>query len=309
MLEDREYMRRPDSGGRLIISATLWLIIINVAVFICSEVLRATKPEIFGRAIALLALSKAGLFQGFVWQLFTFQFLHAGLGHLACNMLGLFCFGRPLEDYIGKRRFLMLYFASGTVGGLLQALLGLAFENLLGGLVVGASAGVFGVVAAVSRLMPDLELLVFFVFPMKARMLLWIELVVAAICVVVPTQTNVAHAAHLGGILTGVVWIAKGWHLEFTITPWEGLLQRWRDWHVRVGRQRRRGRELVGAGGARSSARRQPAAEPEAELPSEEFISQAVDPILDKISAHGMQSLTEQERKTLEQARKKMEKR
>jgi len=304
MLEDREYMRRPDSGGRLVISATLWLIIANVAVFIASEVLRVSKPEVFGRTLGLLALSKDGLLHGFVWQLFTFQFLHAGLGHLACNMLGLFCFGRPLEDYIGKKRFLMLYFASGTVGGLLQASLGFALPDLLGGLVVGASAGVFGVVAAVSRLMPDLELLVFFVFPMKARMLLWIELLVAAVCIVVPMQTNVAHAAHLGGILTGVLWIAKGWHLEYTIMPWEGLLQRY--WHSRGSRQRRR--ELVRAGTVHSGVR-QPSSEPEAELPPEEFISQAVDPILDKISAHGIQSLTERERKTLEQARKKMTKR
>jgi len=231
MLEDREYMRQPESGGRLVISATLWLVIANVVVFVAGELLRVSKPEVFGRATEFLALSKAGLLKGFVWQLFTFQFLHAGLGHLACNMLGLFCFGRPLEDYIGKKRFLMLYFAAGTMGGLLQALLGFAAPSLLGGLVVGASAGVFGIVAAVSRLMPDLELLVFFVFPMKARMLLWIELVVAAVCIVVPTGTNVAHAAHLGGILTGVIWIAQGWHLEFTIMPWEGLLQRY--WHSR----------------------------------------------------------------------------
>jgi membrane associated rhomboid family serine protease len=304
MLEDREYMRRPDSGGRLVISATLWLIIINVAVFVCSEVLRVSKPELFGRSLEFLALSKAGLLKGFVWQLFTFQFLHAGLGHLAFNMLGLFFFGRPLEDYIGKKRFLILYFAAGTMGGLLQALLGFALPSLLGGLVVGASAGVFGVVAAVSRLMPDLELLVFFVFPMKARVLLWIELALAVICIFIPMQTGVAHAAHLGGILTGVIWIAKGWHLEYTIMPWEGLLQRY--WHSRGSRQRRR--ELVRAGTARPGGR-PPDVTPEAELPPEEFISQAVDPILDKISAHGIQSLTERERKTLEQARKKITKR
>ena len=87
-----------------------------------------------------LALSADGLRHGFVWQLLTFQFLHAGFWHLAGN-------------------FLKLYFAAGLAGGLLQSLPGLAFENRFGGPVIGASAGVIGLFAAFAMLEPDAEIL------------------------------------------------------------------------------------------------------------------------------------------------------
>ena len=89
--------------------------------------------------------------------------------------------------------------------------------------------------------------------------------------------------------------------------PWEGLFERLRRWKPLKSRQRKR--ELVRAASVRGRPWQQAAVEAESELPPEEFISKEVDPILDKISAHGIQSLTERERKILEAARKKMAKR
>ncbi len=105
-----------------------------------------------------LALSADGLRHGFVWQLLTFQFLHAGFWHLAGNLLGIWFFGRFIEQRLGAGNFLKLYFAAGLAGGLLQSLPGLAFENRFAGPVIGASAGVIGLFAAFAMLEPDAEI-------------------------------------------------------------------------------------------------------------------------------------------------------
>ena len=72
-----------------------------------------------------LALSLEGLRHGYVWQLLTFQFLHAGWMHLLFNLLAIYFFGRSVEFVLGRRRWLALYFLSGTIGGLVQMLLSL----------------------------------------------------------------------------------------------------------------------------------------------------------------------------------------
>jgi hypothetical protein len=120
--------------------------------------------------------------------------------------------------------------------------------------------------------------------------------------------SNISHAAHLGGLLTGVIWVKFGWHHDFKPMPWEGLLARLRFWHPLQSRQRKQ--ELVRAASVRGrSWRTSGSSSIEPEVAPEEFISKEVDPILDKISAHGLQSLTEQERKILDAAQKKMSKR
>jgi hypothetical protein len=146
---------------------------------------------------------------------------------------------------------------------------------------------------------PDrvLTLLVFFVIPvsMRARTLLWISLGLAAFGILVP-HGPVADGAHLGGILTGVAYV------------------RWRSaagrWHLRWPSVRPRARrELVTTATTKGSAWRRAQRGSPDDLPTEEFISREVDPILDKISAHGIQSLTERERRILEAARAKMSRR
>jgi membrane associated rhomboid family serine protease len=169
---------------------------------------------------AYLALSLEGLLRGYLWQLLTFQFMHGGVMHLLLNCWALFIFGREVEFELGKPRFLTLYFLSGVIGGLFQMLVSYLWPNYFGGPVVGASAGVFGVVAAFAMLYPTrrLTMLLFYVIPvnMKAKSLLWFCLIVAALGIGFPNsfiQTilggNVAHAAHLGGILTGLALVRR----------------------------------------------------------------------------------------------------
>ena len=243
-----------------------------------------------------LALSADGLRHGFVWQLLAFQFLHAGFWHLAGNLLGIWFFGRFIEMRLGAANFLKLYFAAGLAGGLLQGLLGLAFEDRFGGPVIGASAGVIGLFAAFAMLEPDAEILLWFILPVKARIFLIFSLAVAVIFIVLPSRGGIAHAAHLGGLLAGMAFIR-----------WEFFRKQFFA-DGRRSRSRLRQPEFARTASASGGIWQRPAAavEPES-LPPEEFISREVDPILDKISAHGIQSLTASERKTLEAARKKME--
>jgi membrane associated rhomboid family serine protease len=237
-----------------------------------------------------------GLKNGFIWQLFTFQFMHAGLLHILANCWAIYVFGRAIEETLGWKKFLILYLSSGVVGGICQVLAALLWPDLFGGPVVGASAGVFGLVAAFAVLFPERELLLllFFVLPvrLRAKMLLMLSAVLALAGIVFPIN-HVANAAHLGGMLAGVVFIrqfiqGRGWQWEFPsrrATPRERVSTRARK-------------------GWRSAT-----SPPDEDLSTDEFVKSEVDPILDKISRQGIHSLTAREREILEKARERMAKR
>jgi membrane associated rhomboid family serine protease len=252
-----------------------------------------------------LALSREGIAHGRVYQLLTFQFLHGSPLHLLLNMIGLYFFGRAVEEMLGSKGMLKLYLASGVAGGLLQVGLCFALPRVFYAGVVGASAGVFGLIAAFAIRAPDqpITMLILFILPVtfKAGVFLLLEACYSIVGMLGPLlpysflHSNIAHAAHLGGMLTGIVWIRWGMRPR---APWNF----WRGW-------------AASARPARESTRSSPerkakiASRNTEELPPAEFISQEVDPILEKISAHGIQSLTARERQILEAARSKMARR
>jgi membrane associated rhomboid family serine protease len=302
MLEDRNYMRRPSFGPQR--SATVGLIITIIAAFIVQQILQRSSSF---QIDTYLALSLSGLKQGYVWQFLSFQFLHGGWLHLAGNCLVIFFLGRPVEDALGRKSFLTLYFASGVVGGLCQALAGVLAGAInlqphafyFSAPVVGASAGAFGISAAFALLFPDQILLLFMIIPMRAKFLLWLSIALAAWGVAFPNNSpfgqHVADVAHLGGILAGFIFVryAVHWHFQ-----WPQLNR-----HARPPIRR-----LVKVHSQKPGWGRDKAIVEE-DLPPEEFLSKEVDPILDKISAHGIQSLTERERRILKTAGSKMGKR
>jgi membrane associated rhomboid family serine protease len=310
MLEDRYYMRRSPFDTRR--SATLVLLALNLVAFIAECTFYGYHPsERIPIRIPfndVLALSWGGLTHGYIWQLFTFQFLHGGFLHLLFNCWAIYFFGRELEEALGVKRFLILYFSSGAIGGLVQALAGGLALNFVpqsdwamrfAGPTVGASAGAFGLVAAFAMLYPErlLTLLIFFVVPisMRAKFLLLFSAVLELFLIVFPVG-NMADAAHLGGMLTGVLFIRHAAH--------------WNWQWPRLSRGRRPApRRLVRVPSSPAGPWARSKAPTVEELPPEEFLSKEVDPILDKISAKGIQSLTERERKILESARQRMGKR
>jgi membrane associated rhomboid family serine protease len=306
MLENRDYMRRDPWSGTP--SGFQWsaCVVLMLAITVAFALQQVNRVYIHAPADEYLALTTDGLRNGFLWQLLTFQFLHAGLWHLFCNLIGLWFFGRPVEARLGPKRFLLLYFGSGVAGGLLQSLMAFTFPAYFGSSVYGASAGVFGVLAAFCMMEPESQILIYFILPIRAKYLLMAVTAIALFFTVVPAGGGVAHAAHLGGILAGVAWVKLGLHRDYVRFPWETWLERWRLWRPLQTRQRKR--ELVRAASVRGRPWRQGPADSDSEIQSDDFISKKVDPILDKISAHGIQSLTERERKILEAARQKMAK-
>jgi membrane associated rhomboid family serine protease len=298
-------MRTPpdDTPWRLRLSACVWLILANV-IFYAAQLIVPLAGMSDRPPPALepyLALFPGDLAKGYLWELLTFQFLHAGVLHIGLNCAMLYMFGRPVEAALGRANFLKLYFGSGVLGGLTQAVVSLAFPAHFGlGPVVGASAGVFGVIAAFAALNANLPIttLVAFILPvtMRAKYLIVVELVLAVLGMLRPAESvGVAHAAHLGGILAGLAYVLYGLN-------WPRRSQVRHDWQAVSDHQQ----ELVKATAVRSAAWRRQAPPPGEDLPPAEFISKEVDPILEKISAHGIQSLTPRERRILELARDKM---
>jgi membrane associated rhomboid family serine protease len=280
--------------------------ILLISVFACFVVQRIAEGVWGGGAVdSWFALSTQGLKEGRIYELITFQFMHAGWMHLFGNMIGLYFFGRAMEEMLGRQGLLRLYLLSGTIGGLLQIILAFSFPAYFAGGVVGASAGVFGLIAAFAAHAPDQPITMFiYFFPVtfQAKVLLIMEAAIALLGLLGPLirftafTGNIAHAAHLGGMLTGIFYMR-----------WAGRVpRRFEFWRPFARRNPPPKRELVSAAPRRAW---RSAGKPVEDLPPAEFISREVDPILEKISAHGIQSLTERERQILEAARNKMAKR
>ena len=171
-------------------------------------------------------------------QIVTYMFMHGGFMHLFFNMFALFMFGRVLESVWGAKRFLTFYFVTGIGAGLIQEVVQFIYYetqlsmysgvNLGAGLVVpmsqylnmwitvGASGAIYGILLAFAMTFPNERLFVMpFPFPIKAK---YFVLIFGALELLSGignrTGDNVAHFAHLGGMLFGLVlilyWRKKG---------------------------------------------------------------------------------------------------
>src|ERR1051325_4221330 len=258
MLEDRSYMRQPRFGAQR--SATVILLIALVVAFLA----QFGAERFSGFSVhTYFALSLEGLRHGYVWQLLTYQFMHGSLWHLLFNCWAIYLFGRELEEMLGRGRFLALYFSSGVIGGLVQVMAALAVPLTFGGPVVGASAAAFGLVAAFALLFPDRVLLLFFVIPMRAKMLLVLCAVLAVAGMVLPHSGNpsgvrIADPAHLGGMLTGVLFVRHA-------AQWE--------WPRLQRPPRRPARRLARVPSQKGSIWGRSKGTPDEDLPAEEFLS------------------------------------
>ena len=229
--------------------------------------------EMFGFEPALLV--------GHPWSLITYAFLHGSFLHLLFNMLGLFMFGPPVEERLGGARFVRLYVLS-ALGG---AALSLAFAAVTGrGAIVGASAAVFGVMLAFVLEWPDAPVFVFpLPVPLKAKWLVVFLAAMSLLAVVWGTRDGVAHFAHLGGFAAALLYLRGP------------ALMRWRF-------QTPRGRS--GAVPVHPTARAASRAGSLASRPrhgSDPATLAEVDRVLDKISADGLDSLTPEERRFLDE--------
>ncbi|HOP64002.1 MAG TPA: rhomboid family intramembrane serine protease [Spirochaetota bacterium] len=181
------------------------LIFINVAVFLIQIIVR----EYNGIMVGYFGLTPVLVLEKFfIWQIFTYMFLHGGFFHIFLNLYALMLFGIPVEQLWGSRKFLLYYFFTGVGAGISI----LVINTFLGGILyvtptIGASGAVFGLLLAFGMLFPDVELLVFFVIPMKAKYLVILYGALEFMSLVSSGGGgNVSHVGHLGGIVFGLIF-------------------------------------------------------------------------------------------------------
>lgn len=270
-----------------------WIILIalNIGIFAAQQVLGLSDQGWMDRT---LGLTDEGVRQGWLWQFVTSTFLHGGWLHLAVNMVLLYFAGREVEALLGARHFLVIYFCGGIAGSLAQW----AFAPLpLDGPLMGASACVLAVLIAFTTILPELEItaLLFFVIPvrLKAKYLAYAAVWSSIVALLIPWMARLApaldrlvgffsshsyitaHYAHLGGCLLGWVYVKQlGYGNPLRIQRY--FLEK------RLREERRK------------------------HMTPEQFILEEIDPILEKISRDGINSLTRAEKRILEMGREKI---
>lgn len=201
-----------------------------------------------------------------LWQFVTYTFLHSVSDpwHIIFNMLVLWMFGSEVEKAMGTRRFLTMYFTAGIFAGIFGCLF--TPNNP----ILGASGAIFAVEIAFAMFYPNATI-IFFVFPIKAKYLVTIFAGITVFNCLMPTGGNVAHFAHLGGLLYGFLFIRYEPRFTNFIISWQNQQK-------------------------------------ENEYRKEEEVRKVVDALLDKVNRTGMKSLTRRERSYLKNASKRYRK-
>lgn len=281
MLSERDYMDRNPRGfqvglGGSVVKALLWA---NALVFIFTG---------FGtsrQATGLLALGADPIRRLEIWRLGTYMFAHGDWGHILMNMWGVFVFGRLVEQRIGSRRFLHLYLTSGFVGGAIWLLVNWRTPYS----VIGASGALFGLLMAAAMAFPNQ--IVSLIFPpirMRLKTLVLMFGVIEVVRMLGKTGSGIAHIAHLGGFLGGFLYMR---HLKASGGSvvqgglFSDLRRQWTK--VRAAHRRQRFEVVDDEAGP-------------------ENLTAETDRILDKIGHSGLESLTPEERRTLDRARQRL---
>ena len=178
-------------------STTRHLLIVNILAFIATWVFQRSGIDL--TALCGLHFFMASDFH--VYQFLTYMFLHGSFTHILFNMFALWMFGYVLENYWGSRRFLFYYLVCGIGAGLCNLIVpGWT-------ITVGASGAVYGILLAFGMMFPNERIYLYFIMPIKAK---WFVIGYAAIELLdglFMTSDGIAHFAHLGGMLVGLILI------------------------------------------------------------------------------------------------------
>ena len=187
--------------------AVKWIIIANIALF----VVRLIYPRI----IDYLGLVPQDVIERqFIWQPITYMFLHADMFHILFNMLGIWMFGVELERLRGTQFFVKYYAITGigaAVTTIVFSLLPFAFSSRMYALAtVGASGALYGVLLAYALYYPNRPILMFLLFPIPAKYFVMIIGAISILSSLDAAGGGSAHAAHLGGLVVGYVYLKGG---------------------------------------------------------------------------------------------------
>ena len=286
--QDRDYYREGEQT-QCVTSVAVKLIIVNALVFLADVFFGGQGHDI----TSALALHADSLIKPLYWyQFLTAGFTHDGLGHIFFNMLGLYCFGKPLEERFGSREFLRFYLIALVTGMILWAVRAYVWSASVpdappGLPLVGASGAVTAVILLFCLLYPRATLLAAFLFPVPA----WLIGALIIVSNVLGLQQsaiqgdNVAYDVHLFGAAFALGYWYFGWN--FGQLP--GLAE--------VGRLIKSPKKWM-----------QPRANLKVHDPEQyyEDLDVEADRILDKLHREGEASLTPQEKRTLEDYSRRM---
>jgi membrane associated rhomboid family serine protease len=210
-----------------------WLLISNIAVFVinffAALLLERDPFQIFG------LVPQEVLQSGYVWQLFSYMFLHGGFLHIAFNMFALWMFGVTLESDWGTRRFLQYYFLCGIGAALCVIVVSIpAHETMFR--TIGASGAIYGLLLAFGVLYPDTPILFSFLIPIKAKYFVLIYGAIEFMSSFV-RGSGVSHIAHLGGMLFGLAFLKLRVNTK-RLAPFTALRGQIREWRVQRARKK-----------------------------------------------------------------------
>ena len=179
------------------------LIIINVVVFLLQQFIGITPY------VSLWPIG-SGFFAPY--QFFTYMFAHGGFGHIFFNMFALASFAPILESHWGDKKFLFFYLATGVGAAVIYAAVNFFFFPGAGGIMLGASGALYGILMAFGMIFPNLEIMLLFPpIPIKAKYMVFL---IGFITYFMDRSGNVAHLAHFGGAFVGflmiTVWRSQG---------------------------------------------------------------------------------------------------
>ena len=278
------------------------LLISNGAVFLAMFLLGnyrigdITLQQFFYQAFALWPIG-----YGFgIWQLFTYMWIHAGLAHIFFNMLALWMFGMELEHVFGSRKFLIYYLLCGFGGGLANLLIAPLFTTV--GPTVGASGAIFGVLLAFGMMFPNRPIYIYFLLPIKAKY--FVVMYMALEIFSVGSVDGIAHFAHLGGALVGFLYlIADGYRFGSAYSG-NRMNSMFSNFSSKISNFTQAPKRQDDYGEV-SDAKVYDMKEYQQQDETQKH-QQQIDEILDKISKHGYQSLTDEEKRILFEASKKL---
>ena len=194
-------------------NATLYLIAANILCFGLSILV----PD----ARFVMALNPIAVLSGWVWQFVTYMFAHADLTHLAVNMLGLFFFGTQVERSMGSWEFILFYFLTGILAGVVSFVIFVAagawYTSLL-----GASGALFAVLLAFAIIDPDALIYLYGVLPLRAPVMVLGYTAVEILSQVFSFRSSVAHFTHLAGFAFAWIYFL----VRFGINPARRLFRR-----------------------------------------------------------------------------------
>ncbi|HHT9129839.1 MAG TPA: rhomboid family intramembrane serine protease [Candidatus Brocadiaceae bacterium] len=201
-----------------------------------------------------------------LWQLFSYMFLHSTTDpwHLIFNMLALWMFGREIERVLGYRKFLTLYFTAGIFVGICSCIFTPKTP------ILGASGAIFAIEVAFAMYFPN-STVIFYFFPIKAKYVVTVFAGITIFNCIVPRSGNIAHVAHLGGLVYGFLFVRYSYRVGKYLKKWQ-------------------------------------ISQHEKELMKEQELRAKVDEILDKVNRKGLRNLTWRERTFLKSASKRYKK-